>query len=535
MLFRRLWKRYLLKGLRYEQVGSERKRRAAASGRLVEPLESRTLLSESASAQLHLVSTTGTNANPVFNYDITLTDTGTTNIGTFWFSWVPGADLLPSAPLSVSNPAGWANTLMGTNNSFDGTSIQWVAQSPGSALMPGQSLSGFDFSSPDSPAALSGQSPSHPSLPALTSFVYGGAPFSDSGFEFTVAGVPSSKMASATALATSAASVNAGDGVTFTATVSPANPGGATPTGTVSFLDNGAAIGMATLNNGKAVFSTRSLPVGTDSITASYGGDATYSASASSPVTETVSRPPINTATLAPTVVKSTLPSAVVAGAPVHGVITVLVNNPSSLPFKGPVTIDVFASPDGAIDGSATLLATLTRTLSLKAAKGAAVSVPIRSLPATLPNGTYTLLARAINPSSQAGDSPAGPTIKVAAPFISFSESFTRLTLPATVAGGSKTHATAALRITNSGNIAATGPTTIAIFASTDGAVDAGTTLIQSTTKVLRLRPGKSAVVSLPLTMIPALTPGRYFIVAQVTDPNHQTSSTTAGNTVDIS
>ena len=535
MLFRRLLRCYWLNRFGNEKDIKERNGRSAAAGRLVEPLESRMLLSETAAAQLHLLSTTGTPANPVFNYDITVTDTGTTNIGTFWFSWVPDVDLLPSAPLSVSNPAGWTNTVIGANNSSDGSSIQWVAQSPGSALMPGQSLSGFDFSSPDSPAALSGQSPSHPSLAALTSFVYGGAPFSDTAFQFTVTGVPSSKTASTTALAASAASVNAGDSITFTATVSPGNPGGATPTGTVSFLDNGAAIGMATLNNGKAVFSTRSLPVGTDSITASYGGDATYSPSASSPVTETISPAPVNTTTLAPTVVKSTLPAAIVAGAPVHGVITVLVNNPSSSPFKGPVTVDVFASPDGAIDGSATLLATLTRTLSLKAAKGGTVSVPIRSLPATLPNATYTLLARAINPASLAGDSSAGPTIKVAAPFILFSESFTRLTLPATLAGGTKTRATAALRISNGGNIAASGPTTIALFASTDGAVEAGATLIQSITKVLRVRPGKSAVVSVPVTSIPTLSPGRYFIVAQVTDPNHQTSLTTAGNTVDIS
>ena len=39
-------------------------------------------MSESASAQLNLTSTTGTMANLVYHYDITVTDTGTTNIGT---------------------------------------------------------------------------------------------------------------------------------------------------------------------------------------------------------------------------------------------------------------------------------------------------------------------------------------------------------------------------------------------------------------------------------------------------------------------
>src|SRR4051812_29291860 len=81
-----------------------------------EPLESRTLLSESASAQLNLVSTTGTQANPVFHYDITVTDTGTTNIGTFWFSWVREVFFPPPVPTAVSSPAGWSASLTGSGN-----------------------------------------------------------------------------------------------------------------------------------------------------------------------------------------------------------------------------------------------------------------------------------------------------------------------------------------------------------------------------------------------------------------------------------
>ena len=33
-----------------------------------------------------------------YRYTITLKDTGTTPIGTFWFAWVPGEDFLPSKP-----------------------------------------------------------------------------------------------------------------------------------------------------------------------------------------------------------------------------------------------------------------------------------------------------------------------------------------------------------------------------------------------------------------------------------------------------
>src|SRR5262249_34341570 len=110
----------------------------------IESLESRTLLSESASAQLSLVSTSGS----TFNYSITVTNTGTTNIGTFWFSWVPDEDFLPSVPSNVANPTGWSSSITGTANSVDGSAIEWVATT--NPITPGHSLSGFNFSSADS-------------------------------------------------------------------------------------------------------------------------------------------------------------------------------------------------------------------------------------------------------------------------------------------------------------------------------------------------------------------------------------------------
>jgi hypothetical protein len=57
------------------------------------------------------------------------------------------------------------------------------------------------------------------------------------------------------------------------------------PTGTVSFLNGKVSLGTGTLNSsGIATLATGSLPVGTDSITASYGGDSHYAATVSSPV-----------------------------------------------------------------------------------------------------------------------------------------------------------------------------------------------------------------------------------------------------------
>jgi hypothetical protein len=86
-----------------------------------------------------------------------------------------------------------------------------------------------------------------------------------------------------------------GQAVTFTATVSP-NSGTGTPTGTVTFLDGTMTLGTGTLNSGKAAFTTSTLTVGTHSITASYGGDANFSSSTSTAISQVV-----NTATGATT------------------------------------------------------------------------------------------------------------------------------------------------------------------------------------------------------------------------------------------
>ena len=61
---------------------------------------------------------------------------------------------------------------------------------------------------------------------------------------------------------------------TFTATVFPDTGSG--ETGTVTFFDNGVAIGTCGVSNGQATLSTTTLPVGTNPISASYGGDGDF-------------------------------------------------------------------------------------------------------------------------------------------------------------------------------------------------------------------------------------------------------------------
>ncbi len=121
------------------------------------------------------------NTPGVYDYSLTLNNTGTTTIGTFWFAWVPGGDFLNPAPTNVAQPAGWVNRVLST---AQGTSIQWTTTS--ALLQPGGSLSGFNFSSTETPDQLLGLVPSGVGAgdPITTSFVYIGAPLRDPGEQF---------------------------------------------------------------------------------------------------------------------------------------------------------------------------------------------------------------------------------------------------------------------------------------------------------------------------------------------------------------
>jgi hypothetical protein len=71
--------------------------------------------------------------------------------------------------------------------------------------------------------------------------------------------------------------------VTFTAAVTPA-----TATGTVQFYDGATLLATSTLTNGLAAFSSSALSPGSHSITANYGGSASYAASNSSALSEVI-------------------------------------------------------------------------------------------------------------------------------------------------------------------------------------------------------------------------------------------------------
>jgi len=158
------------------------------------------------------------------------------------------------------------------------------------------------------------------------------------------------------ALKTSAGGAAYGATVTFTATLT----GGATkPAGTVTFLNGNSAVGTGVLNaSGVATLAIATLPVGSDSITASYPGDSRYLPGVSAPAIETVS-PGTATAKLTSSASSASYGASVTltatltgAGAKPTGTINFLNGNTSlgtgTLNSSGVATLATTALPVGA-------------------------------------------------------------------------------------------------------------------------------------------------------------------------------------------
>lgn len=91
------------------------------------------------------------------------------------------------------------------------------------------------------------------------------------------------------ALASSSNPVGIAQSVTLAATVSSTTSG--TPTGTVTFMSGAVSLGSSPLNSsGIATFSTSTLSMGTDQITASYSGDANFNSSISPILSQVVGK-----------------------------------------------------------------------------------------------------------------------------------------------------------------------------------------------------------------------------------------------------
>ncbi|MFZ0419023.1 MAG: Ig-like domain repeat protein [Candidatus Sulfotelmatobacter sp.] len=121
---------------------------------------------------------------------------------------------------------------------------------------------------------------------SLTAVYSGNASFATSTSS-AIAETITALTSTATALAASPNPANVLQTVSLTATVIP--PPNGSVLGTVTFYNGATLLGSGKLNSfGVATFTTKSLPVGVDSLTAVYSGNASFATSTSSAIAETI-------------------------------------------------------------------------------------------------------------------------------------------------------------------------------------------------------------------------------------------------------
>ena len=168
----------------------------------------------------------------------------------------------------------------------------------------------------------------------------------------TVNGVASNGVAFTVLTVTLTSSANPssyGGSVTFTATFSVSGL-----TSAVTFMDSGTQIGAGTITGTAATYTTRSLAVGTHSITASWPGNSTYPPITSSPLLQNVQNTPAITAWPWPSAITygQTLASSELIGgsAAVSG--TFAWTAPGTIPPVGASTESVTFTPSDTTDYS---------------------------------------------------------------------------------------------------------------------------------------------------------------------------------------
>jgi autotransporter-associated beta strand protein len=245
-----------------------------------------------------------------------------------------------------------------------------------------------------------------------------------------------------------------GQPITFTSTVSPVPPLTGTPTGTVTFMEGTNTLGMGTLANGVASFTTTTpLDVGPHSITAVYSGDNSFGGSTSLALAVTV-----NQALSITTVASSPNPSSV--GQSVTLTATVTAMAPGGGTPTGTVTFQdgVTVLGNGSLDsnGRATFstsslaLGTHTITAVYGGDMNFTTSTSLPFSQNVLPP-TMTTLTASPNPSQYGQPVTFTVTVAPVAPgtgtptgMVTFQEGATVLGT-ATLSGGSATFTTSAL------------------------------------------------------------------------------------------
>ncbi len=201
-----------------------------------------------------------------------------------------------------------------------------------------------------------------------------------------------------TSLSVSSNPASSGQPVTLTASVSPAGA-----TGQVQFSDGGTLLGTVTLTNGVASFTTSALSTGSNSVSATYSGDANFNPSTSQTINVVVSvtnQPTSTSLSVSPNPVSPgqlVVLTATVTPSAATGVVTFFDNGSllgTSTLFGGVATF----STSSLAAGTHLLVARYGGSASFVTSSSSPVTLVVNTT-TTVP-GTQTTLSTSPNPST---------------------------------------------------------------------------------------------------------------------------------------
>jgi hypothetical protein len=197
---------------------------------------------------------------------------------------------------------------------------------------------------------------------------------------------------------------------------------------------------------------------------------------------------------LTATAVKSTLGTSVISGSASRGSVSVKITNTASTAENSRATVAIFASTDGQVDGNSIQIGSLSQTLRLRAKQPATVSVRIKTIPLALAN-TYQLLAKVTDSLGNIAISSTGPILMATAAFVELDPERSQTVISH---HGAAT-ATVTFGVTNEGNSASKGLSTINFLSSPDSSL-AAASLVYSAKLKLAILPHKThlARVTIP-------------------------------------
>lgn len=246
-------------------------------------------------------------------------------------------------------------------------------------------------------------------------------------------------------------------------------------------------------------------------LTFSEAGTYTLAASDGALAPETLTPITVSAAATVPSSVVPTLgnvsvPSTAVVGGKLAAKVPVVVSNQGSA-LKGKVTVDLFADTGDTLDGNQMLLASQTQNLSLKTGKTHQFNLSTKSLPPTLPAGTYHLLAEVTDPSGDTNVVAATQTVQVVAPFVQPAATVLSV-LPHTIA--LNRFGSVSVSITNNGNVASSALNAV-LSPSSDGSTPVSGVTLDTLQVRAVIEPGKKRTFILRFKVPTTLAAGTYF------------------------